>query len=237
MQDHPEFVPPRRTVTFESFEVDLSCGKLRKHGRPVRLQLKPSLVLAALLARPGQIVTREELRAALWAGDTHVEFDSGLNTAVRKVRRALGDSAAEARFIQTISGVGYRFVAPVTERPAMVPPTARPTAPVISARARSSSPIQAVTRAAALVLLSVLGASIGEPVARAESRIVREACQFAAARQPALALTTIERGLARREAERGWPSCWTRRRSTRAPPKRSFTLASASRGAATSRDR
>ena len=85
---------PRRIVRFGVFEVDSKAGEVRKHGRRLRLQEKPFHVLEALLEQPGEVVSREELRARLWPADTFVDFDNGLNNAVNKVRAALGDSAA-----------------------------------------------------------------------------------------------------------------------------------------------
>ena len=83
-----------RVLRFAAFEVDVRAGEVRKHGRRVRLQDKPFQVLQSLLEHPGEIVLRDELRARLWPADTFVDFDNGLNNAVNKVRRLLGDSAA-----------------------------------------------------------------------------------------------------------------------------------------------
>src|SRR5205814_10141791 len=88
-------------------------GELRKQGRKIKLQDQPFQVLALMLRRPGEIVTREELQQALWSADTFVEFDQGLNTAVKKIRQAVGDSADNPRFIETIPRKGYRFIAPL----------------------------------------------------------------------------------------------------------------------------
>jgi DNA-binding winged helix-turn-helix (wHTH) protein len=108
--------PARRSgmVRFGVFEADLEAGELRREGRAVKLQDQPYRVLALLLQHPGVIVTREELRASLWPDDTFVDFDYGVNTAIKKVRWALGDSADNPRFIQTVPRKGYRFIAPVT---------------------------------------------------------------------------------------------------------------------------
>src|SRR5579863_4846515 len=104
-----------RTLHFGPFEVDLPAGELRKAGRLIKLQDQPFQVLALLLRHPGEVVTREELQQALWSADTFVEFDQGLNTAIKKIRLALGDSADDPRFIETIPRKGYRFIAPVGE--------------------------------------------------------------------------------------------------------------------------
>ena len=106
-------MPLARLSRFGSFELDLATGELRKGGVRIKLQEQPFQVLKALLERPGEVVTREELRERLWPGDTFVEFDDGLNTAVRKIRQALGDSADNPRFVETLPRRGYRFIAPV----------------------------------------------------------------------------------------------------------------------------
>jgi cholera toxin transcriptional activator len=104
---------PRKAVRFGAFEVDLVSGELRKNGTRIRLQEQPFRVLAMLLERPGEMVSREDLHSKLWPGDTFVDFDHGLNTAVNKLREALGDAAANPRFVQTVARRGYRFIAPV----------------------------------------------------------------------------------------------------------------------------
>src|ERR1700686_5260261 len=101
-------------LRFGIFEVDLRSGELRKQGARIKLQEQPFLVLKALLARPGEIVTREELRSQIWSADTFVDFDNSLNTSINKLREALGDSAESPRFIETVPRRGYRFIAPVT---------------------------------------------------------------------------------------------------------------------------
>jgi cholera toxin transcriptional activator len=103
----------RGTLRFGVFEADLATGELRKNGAKVRLQEQPFQVLVALLERPGQMVTREDLRLRLWPADTFVDFDHSLNTAINKLRDALGDAAANPRFIETLARRGYRFIAPV----------------------------------------------------------------------------------------------------------------------------
>ena len=87
----------------------------------IRLPEQAFLVLALLLQRPGTLVTREDLRAKLWPADTFVDFDHGLNTAISKIRRAIGDSAANPRFVETVTRRGYRFLAPVEFLPAKTP--------------------------------------------------------------------------------------------------------------------
>jgi Tol biopolymer transport system component/DNA-binding winged helix-turn-helix (wHTH) protein len=101
-------------VRFGIFEADLAGGELRREGTLVKLQDQPFRLLTFLLERPGQTVTREELRAALWPDGSFVDFEYGVNTAIKKVRYALDDSADNPRFIQTLPRKGYRFIAPVT---------------------------------------------------------------------------------------------------------------------------
>lgn len=98
---------------FGLFELDLQTGELRKKGVKVPLQEQPFQVLAMLVDRPGELVTREELRAKLWADAVFVDFDHGVNKAVGKIRHALGDLAESPRFIETLERRGYRFIAPV----------------------------------------------------------------------------------------------------------------------------
>src|SRR5688572_14621777 len=104
--------PPRR-ARFGVFELDLAAGELHRDGVRVKLQEQPFRLLAIRLERPGQIATREELRERLWPAE-FVDFDHGLNTAVRKLRTALDDTADNPRFIETLARRGYRFIAPVS---------------------------------------------------------------------------------------------------------------------------
>jgi len=102
-----------RVARFGLFEIDLSAGELRKGGVKLRLQGQPFQVLALLLEHAGDVVTREELQQKLWPSDTFVDFDHSLNTAINKVREALGDSASSPRYVETLARRGYRFIAPV----------------------------------------------------------------------------------------------------------------------------
>src|SRR5690348_14169998 len=102
-----------RRLHFGAFEVDLRSGELRKYGLRIKLQDQPFQVLALLLERNGEVVSREELRQKLWAADTFVDFDVGLNSAIKRLRDALGDTAEKPRFIETLPRRGYRFVAPI----------------------------------------------------------------------------------------------------------------------------
>ena len=102
-----------KIVRFGPFETNLHTGETRKYGIRIRLGGQPTQILTTLLERPGEVVTREELRHQLWADDTFVEFENGLNNAVKKLRSALGDSADKPLYVETLPRVGYRFVAPI----------------------------------------------------------------------------------------------------------------------------
>jgi DNA-binding winged helix-turn-helix (wHTH) protein len=102
-----------RLARFGPFEADLRTAELRRSGKPIGLQELPFRILAALLERPGELVTREELRAVAWPDDVFVDFEHGLNKAVNKIRRALGDRQDEPRYVATLPGRGYRFIAAV----------------------------------------------------------------------------------------------------------------------------
>jgi DNA-binding winged helix-turn-helix (wHTH) protein/tetratricopeptide (TPR) repeat protein len=104
-----------QTLRFGVFEVNFSAHELRKHGIRVRLPGQPFHLLEILLEKPGEVVTREEMRQRLWPSDTFVDFEHGLNSAIKKLRAALGDSAENARYIETVPRIGYRFIAPVKE--------------------------------------------------------------------------------------------------------------------------
>lgn len=112
----PESSASRRTFRFGPFEFDLQAGELRKQGLPIKLTGQPISVLVMLLERPGQVVTREEIQKQLWPAGTYVDFEHSLNAAVKRLRKALGDSADCPRFIETVARNGYRFIAPVGER-------------------------------------------------------------------------------------------------------------------------
>ena len=127
--------PARRVARFGVFETDLDRRELSKNGVRVRLQEQPFQILQLLLEKQGEVVTREELQEKLWPGDTFVEFDAGLNTAMKKLRTALGDAADNPLFIETVPRRGYRFVAPVT----FVPPAAFAPAPTSLASSATSS--------------------------------------------------------------------------------------------------
>src|SRR5215471_12675010 len=100
-----------RKARFGPFDVDFRSGQLYKHGIRLKLQGQPFQVLALLLEHPGDLVTREEFQQKLWPADTFVDFDTGLNNAIKKLRDALQDSAEEPRYIETLPRRGYRFIA------------------------------------------------------------------------------------------------------------------------------
>ena len=113
-------------IRFGDFEVDPRSGELRKHGVRIKLQIQPFQILQILLEQAGEIVTREELQERIWRADTFVDFDTGINNAVKKLREALGDDAEKPRFIETLSRRGYRFIGWAeklgTEAPTLAPP-------------------------------------------------------------------------------------------------------------------
>src|ERR1700693_838507 len=153
----------RTRLRYVLFEVDLASCEVHKSGRKVPLQEQPFRVLALLLEHPGEVITREELQAKVWPADTFVGFDEGINTAIRKLRVAFGDSADNPRFIETIPRRGYRFVAPVHEAAAapaqLAENIAVENAPVELPRVRRRSfqrSVVALSVAALLVLLAVL---------------------------------------------------------------------------------
>jgi DNA-binding winged helix-turn-helix (wHTH) protein/tetratricopeptide (TPR) repeat protein len=153
-----------RLVRFGAFELDLDEGVLCRYGRRVPLQEQPARILTLLVSRPGDVVTREELRHLVWTDDTFVEFDAGLNAAITKIRRALRDSASAPRFIETVPKRGYRFLAdvqglqPGSESTAVVTRgvVAAPSAPP-DIEARQSPPDR---RARKTALLAIVAATL-----------------------------------------------------------------------------
>lgn len=149
-------------IRFGVFALDLRSGELRKQGVRIHLQEQPLLILQALLERPGEVVTREELRARIWLADTFVDFDHGLYSAMKRLRDALGDSADNPRFIETFSRRGYRFIAPVEGVPLASPaqvPSEVPSAGGASEETQASSSPTKVALAglgAAAVIVALL---------------------------------------------------------------------------------
>src|SRR5215475_1488056 len=127
-----EATQPPHLARFDSFEVNLRSGELSKNGRKIRLREQSFLVLAMLLERPGEVVTRQEIQQRLWPNDTVVEFENSINAAIMRLRAALRDSAEQPRYVETMARRGYRWKASVvwTEPlPAQVEATALPLAP------------------------------------------------------------------------------------------------------------
>ena len=106
---------PDKKLRFDDFQLDFARFQLFRGGKPLRLEGLPMQLLIFLAENQGQLVTREQISAALWSKDVFVDVDQGINTAIRKIRRALGDDAGEPQYLQTVVGRGYRFVAPIVE--------------------------------------------------------------------------------------------------------------------------
>src|SRR5258707_2709908 len=104
---------PARRYRFGVFEADSTTGELRRKGVRIKLHSQPFQVLVMLLERPGELLTREEISRELWPDGTFVDYEHGVNSAVNRLRDALGDKASNSRFIETLARRGYRFVAPV----------------------------------------------------------------------------------------------------------------------------
>ena len=138
--------PPR--VRFGVFELDLDAGDLYKRGVRIHLRERPFRILAALLERPGEVVSRDELRERVWPADTHVDFDAGLNAALANLREILGDTAKNPRFIETAPRRGYRFIGSIESAPAVQPPVRR--------RRRVLVPVLSLAAAALCVLAVAL---------------------------------------------------------------------------------
>src|SRR3989475_969153 len=119
---------PPLLARFDVFEVDFRAGELYKAGRKIKLQVQPFQVLAVLLERPGEVVTREEFEKRLWPGDTFVDFEHSLNTAIKKLRQALGDDKKKPRFVETLPKRGYRFIGAVEPAARLAKPEKDPAA-------------------------------------------------------------------------------------------------------------
>jgi DNA-binding winged helix-turn-helix (wHTH) protein len=177
-------------IRFSAFEVNLQTGELRKHGQKLKLQEQPFQLLVALLGRPGELVTREELRKKLWPADTFVDFDHGLNAAVKRLRDALGESAEAPVFIETLARRGYRFVAPVdgglTPIPIQIAPAAEPDTSLTKHRVRPWMFAAAgLVIAAVAILLFVSLNAVREP--KAQPRLVPLTAYPGREYEPALA--------------------------------------------------
>jgi TolB-like protein/DNA-binding winged helix-turn-helix (wHTH) protein/Flp pilus assembly protein TadD len=149
---------PGSKYRFGVFEADIRSGELRKHGVRIKLQDQPFGVLVMLLERAGEVVTREELRKKLWPEDVFVDFDQGLNKAVNKLREALGDTADNPRFVETIPRRGYRFIAPV-HRPSPDETTISAIRPLADAPSVAAAP--PAWRRPVAILAVVAGLAVG----------------------------------------------------------------------------
>lgn len=159
----PEVATPgsrasRRIARFGVFEFHLETGELRKHGLRIKLHGQPIEVLTALLEHPSEVVTREELQKRLWPADTHVDFEHSLNAAIKRLRSALGDSSDAPRFIETLAGRGYRFIAPLSQ-PVEDVTQAPSQNPKLPARRRF---VLLSTVTATFILLAVIALKIGQ---------------------------------------------------------------------------
>ena len=156
----PAPVSTPRRLAFGVYEADLHSGELRKRGQKVRLQSQPFQLLAMLLERPGELVTREEIRQKLWSADTFVDFDHSLGTAINKIREVLNDSPAEPRFVETLPRRGYRFIAEVVSvaesAPAVSPTLQLDSERDVNEASRKKATLHRLIWATASVLLIVI---------------------------------------------------------------------------------
>ena len=146
----------RISYRFSIFEADPQAGELRKNGVRLRIQDQPFQILLRLLERPGQIVTREELKTTLWSGDTFVDFDNGLNMAVKRLREVLGDDAERPKFIETLPRRGYRFIAPVQRRDGVGERLELPPAPEPTPRLSGTKRLALLVSCLCLLILAVI---------------------------------------------------------------------------------
>jgi DNA-binding winged helix-turn-helix (wHTH) protein/tetratricopeptide (TPR) repeat protein len=174
-----------RLVRFGTFELDLDAGVLHRGGRRVPLQEQPARILGLLVSRPGELVTREELRHLVWTDDTFVEFDASLNAAITKIRRALGDSASAPRFIETVPKRGYRFLADVQG---------------LQAGSRSGSEASSVASPAAGAAPSAASSDIEPRKAWPHARRGRKTALLGIAAATLLSAWLLSPGLARRSS-------------------------------------
>ncbi len=153
--------PGPRVLRFDNFELDVRAGELRKRGIKLRLQGQPLQVLAALLSRPGDVVTREELRAQIWAADTFIDFDHSLHNAIARLREVLGDSAERPRYVETLPRRGYRFIGQVdgAEIQFLSPVLAEP-APIAELPASPTHPKSRKFLATAILTVLLIGFAV-----------------------------------------------------------------------------
>jgi DNA-binding winged helix-turn-helix (wHTH) protein len=151
-----------RIFQFGPFELDTRSGELRKHGVRIKLQDQPFQILLLLLVRPGEVITREQIRMQLWPENTYVDFDNAINGAVRKLREIVGDSAESPRFIETLARRGYRFIGQLNVRSATEEPsealglTCPPDSPELSAgQSRKAIKVFVITGLALMAVLII----------------------------------------------------------------------------------
>lgn len=113
----PASDPSASILQFGEFEIDVAAGELRREGAPVKLGPQPFKLLLLLASNPNKLISREDIRTALWPDGIHVDFDQSLHFAVRQVREALGDDAEQPRYVKTVPRRGYRFIAPIVPPP------------------------------------------------------------------------------------------------------------------------
>jgi TolB-like protein/Tfp pilus assembly protein PilF len=192
----------RDRVTFGSFEMDLETLELFRRGRRVRLHGQPARVLAILLRHPGELVTREAIRDHLWGSGTHVDYEQGINQAIRHLRAALGDDAEAPRYLETLPRLGYRFLAPVSRASAEeMPGTAEPPVPATVRPSRRTA-LLALTPAVALLAVLVSWTRTAPAPARPVVAVLPFA-QPAGGTPPALAEILMEEVIARLGASYG----------------------------------
>jgi len=196
---------PSGVLRFGVFQANLAARELRKHGVRVRLPGQPFCILSMLLEKPGEIVTREEMRRRLWASDTFVDFEHSLNSAIKKLRAALNDSPENSRYIETVPRVGYRFLAPVEQLATAAPADVsvvndRPVAPAPTV-GRADRPRWQIHVGIAIVLLAVPGAYFAWSHLRSASQPQRKVGDETRSARKGGDLTSSKNQLASRSAE------------------------------------
>ena len=159
---------PGSVLRFGVFQVNLAERELRKHGVRIRLPSQPFCILSILLEKPGQVITREEMQQRLWSSDTFVDFEHSLNSAIKKLRHALGDSPENSRYVETVPRVGYRFIAPVEQ----VLELANPLATELGVVSQGTAPFRwKRARVPALVVVVLIAAAFALNLAGIRSRV------------------------------------------------------------------
>src|ERR1700733_4533732 len=175
-----DMAKPSTIYRFADFEVDVRARQIRKHGTKLKLHGQPFQMLLMLLEPAGEVVSREQMQEKLWPADTFVDFEHSLNTAIKRLRQALNDSASEPRFIETLPRVGYRFIAPVTasediyrDSPGLSPQTPSPVGGIPGTMLPTSSPRRSFPwfLGLAIAIVAVIVVAIGFNVARTRDRL------------------------------------------------------------------